>query len=124
MNLSYIKSLPPMAFDNGILFLVRRILLRFIGAMVGVVFAFCLMDSIGWKYQKAESYKASAQVMANASVPKPVGATVPVTQENPMCTAGKIRWHRTFAEAQLAAGKSKKPIFLFEMLGKLDEEFC
>ena len=37
---------------------------------------------------------------------------------------GKVRWHEDF-DAALAAGKrSGKPIFLFQMMGRLDERLC
>jgi hypothetical protein len=37
---------------------------------------------------------------------------------------GAVNWHRDFAQAKIAAEKSGKPIFLFHLLGKLDEVFC
>jgi hypothetical protein len=43
---------------------------------------------------------------------------------NPKVEAGKVRWHRTFADACAAARKSGKPVLLFQMMGKLDERFC
>lgn len=43
---------------------------------------------------------------------------------NPVVTAGKVRWHADFATACLAAGRSGKPIFLFQMMGRLDQKFC
>ena len=47
-------------------------------------------------------------------VPEPVPVPVPV----------KIDWHADLDAAQLAAAKSGKPILLFQLLGKLDDEFC
>ena len=43
---------------------------------------------------------------------------------NPKVQPGKVRWHATLAAAQAAASKSKKPILLFQMMGKLDDQFC
>jgi hypothetical protein len=43
---------------------------------------------------------------------------------NPTVAPGKIRWHSTFSEACQASAKSGKPVLLFQMLGKLDQEFC
>lgn len=43
---------------------------------------------------------------------------------NPKVEPGKVRWHKTFANACAAAKKSGKPVLLFEMMGKLDERFC
>jgi hypothetical protein len=44
--------------------------------------------------------------------------------ENPKVEPGKVRWHRDFAAACAASGRSKKPVLLFHMLGKLDDQFC
>lgn len=43
---------------------------------------------------------------------------------NPKVEPGKVRWHKTFADACAAARKSGKPVLLFQMMGKLDERFC
>jgi hypothetical protein len=43
---------------------------------------------------------------------------------NPKVEAGKVRWHKTFADACTAARKSGKPVLLFQMMGQLDERFC
>ena len=43
---------------------------------------------------------------------------------NPKVEPGKVKWHATMAEAQAAAEKSGKPVLLFQMMGKLDEQFC
>ena len=53
-------------------------------------------------------------------------ATVPSGEPfvNPKVQPGKVRWHKTFADACAAAQKSGKPVLLFQMMGKLDERFC
>ncbi len=43
---------------------------------------------------------------------------------NPKVAPGKVRWHATFAAARAASTKSKKPVLLFHLLGKLDDQFC
>ena len=43
---------------------------------------------------------------------------------NPKVQPGRVQWHPTFAAACEAARKSDKPILLFQMMGKLDEQFC
>jgi hypothetical protein len=43
---------------------------------------------------------------------------------NPKVAPGKVRWHPTLAAACAAANKSKKPVLLFQMMGKLDDQFC
>ena len=44
--------------------------------------------------------------------------------DNPKTGPGLVRWHVSFAAACQAAGKSGKPVLLFQMMGKLDEQFC
>jgi hypothetical protein len=43
---------------------------------------------------------------------------------NPKVEPGKVRWHADFAAACGAAGRSGKPVLLFQMMGRLDEKFC
>ena len=43
---------------------------------------------------------------------------------NPKVEPGKVRWHADFAAARAAAQKSYKPVLLFQLMGKLDEQFC
>jgi hypothetical protein len=43
---------------------------------------------------------------------------------NPKVEPGKVRWHPTLSAACAAASKSKKPVLLFQMMGKLDDQFC
>ncbi len=38
--------------------------------------------------------------------------------------AGSVAWHASFADALSAARASGKPVLLFQLLGRLDEEFC
>jgi hypothetical protein len=37
---------------------------------------------------------------------------------------GLVRWHAGFEAACAAARVSGKPVLLFQLLGRLDEEFC
>lgn len=37
---------------------------------------------------------------------------------------GFVAWHSNFSEACETSKRSGKPVLLFEMLGKLDDEFC
>ncbi len=48
----------------------------------------------------------------------------PANPDNPHVEPGKVQWHKDFAEACEASAKSKKPVLLFQMLGKLDDQFC
>jgi len=43
---------------------------------------------------------------------------------NPKVEPGKVRWHKDFAVACGEAKKSGKPVLLFQMMGKLDDQFC
>jgi hypothetical protein len=43
---------------------------------------------------------------------------------NPNVPAGKVHWHPSFDAARKAAEKSRKPVLLFQMMGKLDDQFC
>jgi hypothetical protein len=49
---------------------------------------------------------------------------VPRDFVNPKVSAGKVCWHTSFESAREAAGKSGKLILLFQMMGKLDDQFC
>ena len=44
--------------------------------------------------------------------------------DNPRVAPGKIRWHKDFETACESARESKKPVLLFQMMGRLDEKFC
>jgi hypothetical protein len=35
-----------------------------------------------------------------------------------------VNWHADFASACAAGRSSGKPVFLFQMLGRLDQKFC
>jgi hypothetical protein len=43
---------------------------------------------------------------------------------NPKVEPGKVKWHAGFEAACAAAAKSGKPVLLFQMMGKLDDQFC
>lgn len=44
--------------------------------------------------------------------------------DNPAVAPGKVRWHDSFAQAQAASKQSGKPVLLFQMMGRLDRQFC
>lgn len=55
---------------------------------------------------------------------RPAPAT-PVAEAAPHTVpAGLVRWHADFAAARAAACTSGRPVLLFHLLGRLDEEFC
>jgi len=37
---------------------------------------------------------------------------------------GLVRWHDDFDAARAAAATSGRPVLLFQLLGRLDDEFC
>jgi hypothetical protein len=43
---------------------------------------------------------------------------------NPKVEPGRVRWHPTFEAACRASIRSGKPVLLFQMMGKLDDQFC
>jgi hypothetical protein len=43
---------------------------------------------------------------------------------NPKVQPGRVQWHPTFEAACAASQKSHKPVLLFQMMGKLDDQFC
>lgn len=51
-------------------------------------------------------------------------AATPAKSDNPKVQPGLVQWHSTFEEACQAANISKKPVLLFQMMGKLDDQFC
>src|SRR5262245_14818415 len=59
-----------------------------------------------------------AMVARNASTPPAASA------DNPKVPPGKVAWRNSFAVACAAAEQSKKPVLLFHMMGKLDDQFC
>jgi hypothetical protein len=43
---------------------------------------------------------------------------------NPKVPPGRVAWHATLEAACAAARTSGKPVLLFQMMGKLDDQFC
>jgi len=43
---------------------------------------------------------------------------------NPKVPPGKVHWRLSLPDACAAAKKSGKPVLLFQMMGKLDDQFC
>ena len=53
-----------------------------------------------------------------------VGEELSISFSTPKIQAGQVQWHGTFEKACQAAQKSRKPVFLFQLVGFLDEELC
>jgi hypothetical protein len=63
---------------------------------------------------------APKQLIAEAApAPRPVLIDV----DNPWVEPGKVRWHDTFEAAKKAAATTSKPVLLFQMMGRLDQQF-
>jgi hypothetical protein len=45
-------------------------------------------------------------------------------EANPKVEPGKVRWHPDVDTACKASQKTGKPVFIFYMMGKLDDQFC
>jgi hypothetical protein len=43
---------------------------------------------------------------------------------NPRVPPGRVQWRGTFDAACAAGRSSGKPVFLFHMMGRLDQRFC
>lgn len=56
--------------------------------------------------------------------PAPTPANTKADPANPKVEPGKVKWHADFAAACQASAKSGKPVLLFQMMGKLDDQFC
>jgi hypothetical protein len=63
----------------------------------------------------------SGLVAGTAPASTPASLSSP---NNPTVEPGKVKWHKSLADAQAAAGKSGKPVLLFHMMGQLDKQFC
>jgi hypothetical protein len=63
---------------------------------------------------------ASEPLVTPAPKPKPAEAK----SDNPKVEPGLVKWHPDLATACEAAKKSGKPVLLFQMMGKLDDQFC
>src|SRR5262249_35818612 len=81
---------------------------------------------------KGRIERPAKEVLADRSVPTnrqpaPQPASLPPTPSataNPKVEPGRVRWHPTFDAACAAAQKSGKPVLLFHLMGKLDDQFC
>jgi len=64
--------------------------------------------------------KNTKTVVASRSLGAPAASNF----VNPKVGPGRVRWHASFGAACEAAGKSGKPVLLFQIRGKPDEQFC
>ena len=72
---------------------------------------------------KSRSKRETAAKRKTAREEAPAVKTGSVPFKNPKVEPGKVRWHRDFDKAVAVAGKSRKPVLLFQLIGRLDERF-
>jgi hypothetical protein len=52
------------------------------------------------------------------------GLAAKAAETNPKVQPGLVRWHADYAAACAAGKESGKPVLLFQMMGRLDQQFC
>ena len=62
--------------------------------------------------------------LSGAANPSPTPAAAAAGFTNPAVRPGHVRWHASFAAACATAERSRKPVFLLQLLGRLDQRFC
>lgn len=73
------------------------------------------------------STAVSAQDIGKRVVENKIKAAFHPTSVAPSFTSstpGLVTWHESFAAALAASRTSKKPVLLFQLLGRLDDAFC
>ena len=55
---------------------------------------------------------------------RPIKASMVEATNNGRVRPGLVSWRPDFADACRASAQSGKPVLLFQMMGKLDKEFC
>jgi hypothetical protein len=99
------------------------------GTLAGVIASWSWMGAI------AQELSLPLQDVRKMSIEKPIKRIVSSSSNsvleapvqvfaNPKVKPGLVRWHRDFATACSAARVSGKPVMLFQMMGRLDDEFC
>ena len=68
--------------------------------------------------------RAASADMRKMVVELPIKKAIGVPEEKHGAVDMKVRWHESFAAAVNAAKASGRPVLLFQLLGKLDDEFC
>ena len=58
------------------------------------------------------------------TIPLRVAGAEEESFHNPKVTPGKVHWHSDMEIACRASRKSGKPVLLFQMMGRLDDQFC
>ena len=69
-------------------------------------------------------FSLAALLQAQLPMQPPAPPAADPATANPAVAPGLVRWHEDFAHAKAAAAKSRRPVLLFQLLGRLDREFC
>ena len=69
-------------------------------------------------------HRAKSDVGAPAEMLVTASSTTSGDFVNVKVEPGKVKWHATFDAACAAVRRSGKPVLLFQMMGKLDDQFC
>lgn len=70
------------------------------------------------------SLTAAASSFGMSSPAAPDARAALVGDEPAHIQPGLVRWHADVAAACAAARQSGRPVLLFQLLGRLDQEFC
>jgi len=68
---------------------------------------------------EAKDHRRQQTTTANAAK-----CEAPASFSNPKVQPGLVRWHKTIEAAEAASKKSGKPVFVLQMLGRMDDHFC
>src|SRR5262245_10492547 len=71
---------------------------------------------------KVVERQTSNVVAASAALQKALAAET-AEAKNPTVEPGKVKWHKSLADAEAAAEKSGRPVLVFHMMGQLDKQF-
>jgi hypothetical protein len=95
-------------------------------AVLTVVAVACAEQQVPAPAKRPDRAKGEIEVATEAIVAPTKDGGKAAAQDfvNPKVQPGKVNWHKDFAAACAASARSGKPVLLFQMMGKLDEQFC
>lgn len=77
-----------------------------------------IMKSVGGA--PSSTPRASVPAKPAPRLPELEGENLSASKVKP----GLVAWHSSFQKAMAASARSGKPVFLFHMMGRLDDRFC
>lgn len=102
---------------------MNRSLLTVLLVLAGV-FGAAVVPAFGQYETAVPQPRRDVGKYAVESPTKDILARAAAAPENPAVQPGLVKWHPTFEAACKAANESTKPVLLFHLLGRLDQEFC